>query len=235
MAILKSRYGLEVSVLSDGTPLKEFDDPGPTSAPKRVTKYLETKSGATFSIKYSLSNPPATAVVATVTIDGHHIDLVNVEPLQEESSTVQAVVYEIQGTPLFQANMRYIQNFKFSPLPISESSEISLIQNTQTLTVSIVEGQNAISEQAQEELKGLGKIVLRFYRCKRIKQVDAPIVKQPRLKQWDAVPEEAMKGSCITQQTMLVIPTLLCLYLGSQYLQTFPSRRCVWGSRHASR
>lgn len=120
MAILKSKYGLEVSVVSDGTPLKEFDNPKPESAPNKVTKYLEAESGATFRIRYSVSNPPGTAIVATVTMDGHHVNLINVENLEKESAEANADVYEIQGTPLFQANMRFVQNFKFSPLAIGQ-------------------------------------------------------------------------------------------------------------------
>lgn len=123
MAILKSNYGLQVAVLSNGSPLKEFDNPKLASAPNRVTKFLEAESGATFRIRYSLRNPPATAVVATVIIDGHHVNLINVERLEEESTAANTAIYEIQGIPLFENNMRFMQNFKFSPLAIGASTE----------------------------------------------------------------------------------------------------------------
>lgn len=70
------------------------------------------------------------------------------------------------------------------------------------LTFSQVDGQNPVSEQAKKELRGLGKIVLRFHCCKQIKQVDARAVEEPRLKQWDILPEEALKGRSVTQQIM---------------------------------
>lgn len=54
MAIVPGVPGLKIEVVSNGTPLREYNDPDDTSPGNTVTKYVEAISGATFAIRYTI-------------------------------------------------------------------------------------------------------------------------------------------------------------------------------------
>ncbi|KAF2013666.1 hypothetical protein BU24DRAFT_494099 [Aaosphaeria arxii CBS 175.79] len=80
MAILRGgrgRIGLEVEVLVDSNPAKEFDEKNDEETPERtVTKYIEAVTDAKFEIRYELTNHRYTrhGVLFELHIDGQKVE-----------------------------------------------------------------------------------------------------------------------------------------------------------------
>lgn len=73
MAILPVQGGVEVNVLVDGEPLREFDDDEAVDKPNKTFKYLEAPSGSTFNIRVTVKKTGGFLVCARVILDGKRI------------------------------------------------------------------------------------------------------------------------------------------------------------------
>ncbi|KAL5425427.1 hypothetical protein PMIN04_002607 [Paraphaeosphaeria minitans] len=72
MAVIQGLPGVQVEVVVDGNPLKEYDDPDSPGAPDAATTYIEAKSGKNFEINAILDKhlPTGHDVSARVSVDG---------------------------------------------------------------------------------------------------------------------------------------------------------------------
>jgi hypothetical protein len=57
MAIAKEHPRIQVEVVCEGEPLREYDNDDEETAPDQVTKYIEAKSGAEFAVRLELKRP----------------------------------------------------------------------------------------------------------------------------------------------------------------------------------
>lgn len=75
MAVLGAYPNIEVQIVCNGAPLKEYDDDDEESAePNTVTKYVEVVSGAEFQIQHDIMVPwPRHEILFECTIDKQNI------------------------------------------------------------------------------------------------------------------------------------------------------------------
>jgi hypothetical protein len=55
MAITRASPGIQVEVLVEGEPLKEYDDEDEEVTADKVTKFIEAKSGSEFKIRWTIT------------------------------------------------------------------------------------------------------------------------------------------------------------------------------------
>jgi hypothetical protein len=74
MAITRAFPGIQVEVLVEGEPLKEYDDEDEEVTTDKVTKFIEAKSGSEFKIRWTFTPPfPGDSVCFYIYMDGTYV------------------------------------------------------------------------------------------------------------------------------------------------------------------
>lgn len=124
MAILDEVPGLEVEILVNGQPLREYTDHGAAAVPAHtVERYVEAQSNATFEIHYTFRPPfPVDRSISMIiTCDGNGIDQPLIRPFE---------MYDPDGHfskgPVSKIGSRWmLQRYCFSALRISEYPSVT--------------------------------------------------------------------------------------------------------------
>jgi hypothetical protein len=74
MAVAKEHPRIQVEVICEREPLREYDNDDEETPPEQVTKYIEAKSGAEFGVRLELKRPyPSDPVYFRLYLDGKDV------------------------------------------------------------------------------------------------------------------------------------------------------------------
>ena len=119
MAIATTSPNIKVEILTNGVPLKEYDDEDEQAVPKAVTKYIESQSGAEFSIRCALTKPwPDCSLMFDFHIDGKWVCGVFFEEHTFKKHMQQSLT---EGKHSSKDGAWLLEKFSFSELKIGRS------------------------------------------------------------------------------------------------------------------
>lgn len=123
MAIHPDHSGLEVEVVVNDVPLKEYDDD--EAPPHTVMKYVESATGANFKVRYRFTKPfPTThGVSLDLSLDGIRMSGSthrNSELLDDEWNFEEGAKFIVKGT-------WYTRKFSFSELEIGRNRSLDFL------------------------------------------------------------------------------------------------------------
>jgi hypothetical protein len=121
MAVHADVPGLEVQIVVQDQPLREYQDRTAQVSAKTIERYVEAQSHAQFEIRYAFKTPfPADRPVSMiVTIDGKDVD----EPLIRPFELFESNGHSSCG-PISKVGSRWtLQKYRFLPIDISGTSK----------------------------------------------------------------------------------------------------------------
>ena len=123
MTIHPDHPGLEVEVVVNDVPLKEYDDE--EAPPHTVTKYVESTSGANFKVRYRFTKPFLTThgVSLDLSLDGIYMAgsiCCNLELLNDEWDFQEGAEFLVNGA-------WYMRKFFFSELTIGRKRSLHFV------------------------------------------------------------------------------------------------------------
>jgi protein involved in ribonucleotide reduction len=123
MAVLAEVPGLEVEILVNGQPLREYEDYSAEVPAQTIERYVEAQSDAQFEIHYTFKAPfPADRPISMIaTIDGNDVDEPLVRPVelfQENGHISRGVISNI-------GSRWVVQKYCFSAIQISEDNNVT--------------------------------------------------------------------------------------------------------------
>ncbi|KAF2025121.1 hypothetical protein EK21DRAFT_77178 [Setomelanomma holmii] len=216
MAITKAFPRIKADILIDSAALQEYDDDEEPSSDVVMTKYIEATSGAEFAIRCQFHARPQYDILTRVLLDGKYV----------------------------MGSYALLKNFHNGYLELSLYGVRSNKNNEWTLAkfcfsdLKTVDGTNKPGDQLMKDLKGIGQITVDFHYITNVRTSARPLPLSDKVTLKD-VPEKALKGRALSQQTALRAPTPTnsCDIMESDYVdrsgKSFASINFKYRSREA--
>ncbi|KAF2872366.1 hypothetical protein BDV95DRAFT_661569 [Massariosphaeria phaeospora] len=203
MAILPDCPGLEVKIVVDGEPLKEYEDDG-TPAPKSVTKYIEAVSDAKFEINYAFNKdyPHAYDVRVVVKLDGQQVD----DSLDPYSTLFRDGGHTVSGATSCLDGKWFMADFRFSQLTIDPPT--TFIQPLRrTYFFADTDSGRHIDKRLSKKLSTAGEISIAFQHIKNIRasRSSGKDIRIRNTSQIGNVPEKAVQVSGLSHYARYVL------------------------------
>lgn len=207
MAITKAHPSIKVEVISQGAPLREYDDDEGETSSATVTKYIEAQSGADFAVHFELQRPfPVHPVKLKLYLDGRPTDSRIVSSVQyaktesKLSRTLDSVSSKVAE------GQRVVQRHCFSKLTVG----MVYVRMFAILLMWLPDESHdqPVDEKLVKDMKSMGEISLKVYYIKDLKKVSREVspnkTSQMKIPGAGAIPEKALKGRALSHQAGLV-------------------------------
>ncbi|KAI4655272.1 uncharacterized protein J4E79_008339 [Alternaria viburni] len=201
MAIHPELPGLEVKVCVQGQPLQEYDD-DKIPEPNTTTKYIEARSGKSFSIMTEFKTPfPAQYdVLARISIDGVMMDI----KIRKRDELFQG--WKVNTYRSYQGGECVKQKFTFAKLNISKPVVVIYLRFCAAEEADKAAPDVVALEQILS-IKGCITLSLNFVEFIQDVVTDDTSYNDDRHQQLAAlqeIPEKALKGDALSHQAVYV-------------------------------
>ncbi|KAH7125266.1 hypothetical protein B0J11DRAFT_486692 [Dendryphion nanum] len=187
MAILPECPGLEVQIIVNDSPAKEYDDEDADDPPKTITKYIEAVSDAKFKIQYIFTNRFSCkhGVEVAFFVDGN-CAMSTVIAKNKLTSLIDTARF-CEGTRTTSNGKQFVSDFYFSKLAIDQDS----VANVQADLI--------------KQVKATGEIKVKFTFIENIMPAKRK-KNSGSINALGSIPEKALKTSSASHQASFMAP-----------------------------
>jgi hypothetical protein len=197
MAIANEQPRIEVEILIDRAPAKEYEDEEKEEHEANAsTRYIEARSGTKFEIRYRFAEKLQYDVLVDAFIDGKCLRSGFALLKDFHNGTLE---HTFDGVRSNNGGKWLLSRFSFSDL---NTGMRAILVNIRKLTLVIVDSAGGPKgDQLMEDLKSMGQITINFHYVTNLRLVANGSTKTVQKTIVKDVPEKALKGRALSHQS----------------------------------